>query len=165
PNEDPLGYTFALGTDAGSLRVDGATATFSGPAGDYEINVAVSDSHGQSSALTFPVHVSAATCAVPTAVQDIFLATCSPCHITGASGGLSLASAEASYANLVGVASGAAACAARTRVVAGDPAASYLLAKLRGDPDICGNPMPRNRPPLSEPDMATLTAWIESLPH
>lgn len=165
PNQDALTYAFSLSTESGALHADGAHATFSGPAGDYQINVLVTDVHGQPTMLTFPVHVSAATCAVPTAVQDIFLANCAPCHITSASGGLSLANAEASYANLVGHASGAAACSARTRVVPGDADTSYLMAKLRGEPDICGNPMPRNRPPLGEPDMETIAAWIEGLPH
>ena len=165
PNQDPLTYAFALETDAGSLRAEGSQATFSGPAGDYEINVVVSDSHGQATSLSFPVHVSPATCAVPTAVQDLFVAHCSPCHITGASGGLSLASAEASYANLVGRPSSAAACSTRTRVIPGDAGTSYLIAKLRGAADICGTQMPRNRPPLPESDIATISAWIEGLPH
>lgn len=165
PNQDPLSYAFALGSDVGTLRAEGSQATFSGPAGDYEVNVVVSDSHGQATSLRFPVHVSPATCAVPTAVQDLFVANCSPCHITGSNGGLSLASAEVSYANLVGRASSAAACATRTRVIAGDSAQSYLVAKLRGAADICGSQMPRNRPPLAESDITTISAWIDGLPH
>lgn len=167
PNDDAIRYEFKFsgGSDDAKLSADGSTASFFGPAGNYELEVVVSDSHGDSTSLRFPVQVSDATCAVPAAVQDIFVATCSPCHITGSSGGLSLASAEASYANLVGLHSSAAMCGARVRVIPGDPAASYLMAKLRAEPGICGNPMPRGRPPLGEPDLATISAWIEALPH
>jgi hypothetical protein len=53
----------------------------------------------------------------------------------------------------------------RVRVIAGDPAGSYLIAKLRNIPPICGVQMPRNRPPLPEEEIATIEAWIAGLPH
>jgi len=167
PNQDEVSFGFSLSAGSAEARLtsDGSQASFFGPAGDYEVLVEATDSHGQSTSLSFPIHVSEATCTVPAQVQDLFIANCSPCHVTGSSGGLSLASAEASYANLVGTSSSAAACGGRVRVIPGDPAQSYLLAKLRGEPGICGNPMPRGRPPLPETDLSTISAWIEGLPH
>jgi hypothetical protein len=167
PNQDPISYSFALtgGSDLSHLRADGSHATFNGPAGDYEITVSVRDPHGNSSSLSFPIHISEATCAVPAAVQALFAANCAPCHTVNASAGLSLANAEVSYANLIGRPSSNAMCSARTRVIPGDSAQSYLMAKLRGETGICGLQMPRGRPPLAETDQATIAAWIDGLPH
>jgi len=50
-------------------------------------------------------------------------------------------------------------------VAAGEPAASYLIAKLRNSAGICGAPMPRNRPALSEEQIQLIEAWIGALPH
>jgi len=167
PDGDVLTYVWAVvsGPAGASLHIAGPAATFSGPAGDYLLGVTVRDVHDASATLTFPVHVSAATCAVPAPVQDIFNLRCSPCHTTGTSGGLSLASAEISYASLVGVQASGAGCMDRVRVVAGSAATSYIVAKLRNLPPICGLPMPRNRPPLPEAEIATIEAWIAGLPH
>lgn len=167
PNGDAVSYAWALtaGPDGAALESDGAAAIFSGPAGDYAVTVTATDVHGNASSLAFPVHVSDASCAVPQAVQDVFAASCSPCHTTGSSGGLRLPTAEASYANLVGHGAAAPACADRVLVVPGDPAASYLIAKLRGSAGICGLQMPRNRPPLPEAQIQLIEAWIAGLPH
>ena len=166
-NDDPLSYTWSVvsGPDGASLRADGATATFSGPAGDYTLAVAVDDGHGGTASLEFPVRVSDAVCEVPTEVQAIFDARCSPCHTSGSSGGLHLSPASASFANLVNVGSSSASCSGRTRVIPGDPANSYLMAKLHGDAGICGVRMPRNLPPLPDEELATLEGWIAELPH
>jgi hypothetical protein len=147
------------------LRADGASAVFSGSPGEYEIALGVGDGHGGSASLTFPVSVSDAVCSVPAAVQDIFTARCSPCHTTGSSGALKLDPASASFANLVGVHVSSSACADRVRVIPGDSASSYLIAKLRGSAGICGLPMPRNLPPLPEEEIQTIEAWIDGLPH
>jgi hypothetical protein len=166
-NGDDLTYAWSVvsGPDGSSLRADGASATFSGGAGDYTLEVSVDDGHGGVAALSFPVHVSDAICEVPAEVQDIFEARCSPCHTTGTSGGLRLTPASTSYASLVGTHASSAACSDRTRVVPGDSANSYLVAKLRGAAGICGSPMPRNLPPLPEEEIATIEAWIDGLPH
>ena len=167
PDGDELsyGWSVASGPDGSRLRTDGGEATFSGPAGDYELALSVEDGHGGAASLSFPVHVSDATCEVPEDVYAIFAGGCSPCHTTGTSGGLSLGSPTAAYANLVGVGSSNATCSSRVRVIPGDSAASYIIAKLRAEPDICGSPMPRNRPALPEEEIASIAAWIDGLPH
>lgn len=167
PNADELTYDWSIvsGPDGASLSGSGASATFAGAAGSYSLQLTVSDGYGGSGRLTFPVHVADSTCVVPDEVQALFTQNCGPCHISGRSGGLGLADAVSSYAGLVNQASSAAACVARVRVAPGDPAASYLIAKLRGAPDICGTPMPRNAPQLADADLAAIEAWITSLPH
>jgi hypothetical protein len=167
PDGDELtyGWSVAAGPDGSSLRAEGAEATFSGAAGDYELALSVDDGHGGAASLSFPIHVSDATCEVPEDVYAIFAANCSPCHTTGTSGGLSLSSPTAAYASLVGVGPSNATCASRVRVIPGDSAASYVIAKLRAEPDICGTPMPRNRPALPEEEIASIAAWIDGLPH
>jgi hypothetical protein len=166
-NGDDLTYTWSVtsGTDAGRLRADGASAVFSGAPGEYELTLGVDDGHGGSASLSFSVHVSDAVCSVPAAVQDIFSARCAPCHTSGSSGGLKLDPASASFANLVGVNASSTSCADRVRVVPGDSASSYLIAKLRGASDICGVPMPRNLPALPEEEIQAIEAWIDALPH
>lgn len=157
---------FAWSATGGRLRSEGASATFSAAvAGDYTLSVQVSDGQGGRAELSVPVHVSAAVCGVAPEVQEIFLASCSPCHTTGSSGGLSLATAEAAFANLVDQPARGAACTSRTRVIPGDGAASYLMAKLRGEAGICGLQMPRGLPPLPEAEIQTIEAWIDGLPH
>jgi len=168
PNDDELTYTWSIVSGpegGGSLRTDGAEATFSGAAGDYTLELSVDDGHGGATALSFPIHISAATCEVPEDVYAIFAGGCSPCHTTGTSGGLSLASPTVAFNSLVGVSSGSAACSTRTRVIPGDSAASYVMAKLRAEAGICGSPMPRNRPALPAEQLDTIAAWIDGLPH
>jgi hypothetical protein len=166
PNGDALTYSWSVsGPDGASLTASDANATFSGAAGDYTLSVTVDDGHGGSNSLEFPVYVSDAVCEVPVAVQQIFTNRCTPCHTVGSSGGLHLDPATASYANLVGVHVASSACSSRTRVIPGDAASSYIIAKLRGQSGICGLPMPRNLPPLPEDEIATIEAWINDLPH
>jgi len=167
PNQDAFEVSFSVSAGpAGShLRSLDGHANFFGPAGDYELNVVAKDVHQGASSLAFPIHVADAQCETPPAVQAIFETRCAPCHITGSSGGLHLTPASASYAALVGSPVSAAACATRTRVVPGDAANSYLLAKLRAAPDICGAPMPRGQPMLPAEEIAAIEAWINALPH
>ncbi len=44
-----------------------------------------------------------------------------------------------------------------------NPAKSYLLMKLRGDKGIKGKRMPRGGEPLTEPQISTISQWIEGL--
>lgn len=168
PDGDALtfGWSILEGPAGGRLTGSSSSARFSAAvAGSYVVGLTVDDALGARTTLSFPVHVADAVCAVPEAVQAIFSQSCSPCHTVNASGGLKLDTAVASYANLVGRAVGGVGCTDRVRVVAGDPAASYLLAKLRGLPGICGAPMPRGRPSLPEAELQTLESWIVGLPH
>jgi hypothetical protein len=167
PNDDALSYDWAVvsGPGDGSLRPSEASATFSGSPGDYVLRVTATDVHGADASSLFTVHVSDATCFVPPEVQDIITSSCAPCHTTGASGGLKLDPADVAYTSLVNHDVGSAACASQVRVVPGDAASSYLIAKLRNSAGICGVQMPRGRPPLSEEQIQTIEAWINDLPH
>lgn len=86
----------------------------------------------------------------------------SVCHGTAgapASGNLDLSSAATAYAALVGTAAIVPACG--TRVVAGDPATSFLVAKLEGtqDPATCGTSMPIGGM-LAPAQIAIIRTWI-----
>lgn len=50
-------------------------------------------------------------------------------------------------------------------VVPGQPARSYLLAKLRGDSSIEGEPMPVGDDPLTDDETALVERWIFALEH
>lgn len=84
----------------------------------------------------------------------------SACH-GGANGqgGLVLDGTSEDYGRLVGVASTA--LPDEMYVVPSDPDASYLVAKLRGDAGIEGDPMPQGSS-LPEEDIALVIAWIEA---
>ena len=93
---------------------------------------------------------------------SIFTPTCATggCHddVTRAAA-LRLTTAEDSYDDLVDVVS---TCAARVRVVPGDPDASYLLHKLGDGPTPCGGLMPSNAPALSADELQDIRDWIEA---
>jgi hypothetical protein len=167
PDADDLEYSWSVvsGPDGGSLTPTATTATFSGHPGDYVVRITVTDTHAAEASFLVPIHVSDATCVVPPQVFDIITAKCSPCHTSGASGGLKMYPADVAYASLVSHNVGAAACNSQVRVVPGDARASYIIAKLRNAPGICGLPMPRNRPALPEEEIETIESWIDSLPH
>jgi hypothetical protein len=79
------------------------------------------------------------------------------CHSAG-SGGLVILGGGKEFVNLIGVASTER--PELLRVAPGDPAASYLWLKLRGDGGIDGSPMPSGNP---DPRRATLAwHWIEA---
>jgi len=167
PNGDALAYSWSVisGPSGGSLIPTEATATFSGPVGDYVLHVTATDTHTAEVFFLFAVHVTNATCFVPPEVQNIIAEKCSPCHTTGSSGGLKLDPADVAYKSLVNQGVGATACASQLRVLPGHAQDSYLIAKLRNTPGICGVAMPRNRPPLAEEEIRTIEAWINALPH
>jgi PKD domain len=167
PNGDALSFDWSVvsGSVGGRLRASQGNATFSGEPGDYVLRVTAADAHAADASFLVSVHVTDATCSVPPEVQSIITSQCAPCHTTGASGGLKLDPAEVTYTSLVNRSVGAAACASQVRVVPGDASHSYLIAKLRNTPGICGLAMPRNRPPLPEEQLQTIEAWINALPH
>lgn len=167
PNGDVLTYAWSVvaGPEGASLRPSAAFATFSGGPGDYVLRVAATDTHAAETSLLISIHVTDATCFVPPEVQNIITSQCAPCHTTGSSGGLKLDPADVAYTSLVKHNVGAAACASQVRVIPGNAAESYLVAKLRNTPGICGTAMPRNRPALPEEQIQAIEAWINALPH
>jgi len=94
---------------------------------------------------------------------QIFTPNCakSGCHVPGvAAGGMVLAAGQ-SYAQIVGRPSQESPLLAR--VQPGDPERSYLLKKVRGDPDISGSRMPQDGPPfLSADQIEGIAAWIRA---
>lgn len=74
---------------------------------------------------------------------------------------LDLSSASIAQANLVGVA--AQECSAKKRVLAGDPARSYLVNKLTGSGMCSGSQMPKGATPLSSTELDTVRTWISAL--
>lgn len=167
PNADSLsfGWSVVSGPAGGRLRSSEGSATFSGEPGDYVLRVTATDTHAAEASFLVSLHVTDATCSVPPEVQAIITSQCAPCHTTGSSGGLKLDPADVAYTSLVNHNVGAAACSSQVRVIPGDAANSYLIAKLRNTMGICGLPMPRNRPPLPEEQIQTIEAWIDGLPH
>jgi hypothetical protein len=93
----------------------------------------------------------------------IFTPSCAKagCHASAAASGGLVLDAGLAYANLVG--RPALEAPQLEYVRPGIPEASYLLKKLRGDPDISGSRMPRDGPPfLSPQQVAGLAAWIQA---
>lgn len=97
-------------------------------------------------------------------VLDIFDNNCAfaGCHVSATAPKNLDLSEEVFVANLVNVNS--AEVSALKRVKPGDPADSYLVMKVKGAAGIQGDQMPRGRKPLSAQEIATIEAWIKSLP-
>jgi len=96
-------------------------------------------------------------------VQAIFDVNCNNgCHTNGnENGGLNLADATTSYAELFEVAT---TCDAnKKRVVDRDSANSVLYAKVIGQPNGCGNVMPPSGNLISATDQAVIRDWIDTL--
>ncbi len=94
--------------------------------------------------------------------SSVFTPTCAlaGCHSTGsAQAGLVLVAGQ-SHANLVNVRSSQ--VPGFDRVEPGNPEASYLIKKLRGDPDISGVRMPRGGPFLTDAEIARFVQWIQA---
>ena len=92
-------------------------------------------------------------------VQAIFTANCSPCHIAGTSGGLSLTEA---YDNIVDVPSSQNPSLFLVNKAEANPNNSYLIMKIRGDDGMSGARMPKGRATLSDKEIATLVTWVEA---
>lgn len=94
-------------------------------------------------------------------VAPLFLANCAICHMTGEEAGNMSLVPDNAIASLVGVKSVDA--PTQTRVVPGDPDASYLIMKLEGTHMIHGGAgarMPFGGPPLPAGDIAKIRTWI-----
>jgi hypothetical protein len=94
---------------------------------------------------------------------EVFTPTCakSGCHAaSAASGGLVLEAGRA-YGQIVGRPSTER--STLRRIEPGDPERSYLIKKLRGDPDITGSQMPQDRPgSLPREQLDGLIAWVRA---
>jgi hypothetical protein len=97
-------------------------------------------------------------------VLDIFDTSCAyaGCHVSATAPQNLDLSEESFMMNLVNVNSGQ--VASRKRVKPGDPANSYLVMKIKGSAGIKGDKMPRGGTPLSSQQIATIEAWIKSMP-
>lgn len=81
------------------------------------------------------------------------------CHVGAtAQQGLMLDSVDNSFLDLVGVSSTE--IPALLRVDPGNPDDSYLVQKLEGAPNIAGEQMPLNQPPLSADQISAIRQWI-----
>jgi hypothetical protein len=94
-----------------------------------------------------------------TQVYAIVMTGCG-CHVTGTSGGLSMANKMTAYMNLVGANSTA--CSGQKRVVANDPAASVFFHSVdRTMLGSCNVPqMPQGGAKLGQADIDKVKAWI-----
>jgi hypothetical protein len=92
---------------------------------------------------------------------NVFTPICSGCHTGPAGGtlpaGMDLSDADASFANLVGVASLQE--PSLSRVEAGDPDNSYLVHKIEGTAST-GGQMPLGGPPLDQAVIGDIRQWI-----
>ena len=93
---------------------------------------------------------------------QIFTPVCAKagCHAAGSSPSGLVLEAGQSYGNLVG--RPAAENSSLARVAPGNPDASYIILKLRGDPNITGARMPLGGPYLSADQIAGIAAWIRA---
>ena len=75
-------------------------------------------------------------------------------------GGLDMSTADMAYENLVGHVAATPACG--TRIRAGEPDASLLVAKVEGTQDehVCGHRMPALGSTLSTGQIASIRQWI-----
>lgn len=157
-------WTAATADSPDPADVDMPTVTL-GP-GTHTFSLVVTDDEGADSAadtVSITVGESVVMVRFATDIQPIFTQNCalSGCHI-GASppAALNLEAGQA-FNNLVGVASTE--MPALNRVQPGDPDASYLFKKHRGDADISGSRMPLTNPTFFDdnPDLLDLEeAWI-----
>ena len=95
--------------------------------------------------------------------SGIFTPTCakSGCHTSDIAAGALVLEAGRSYGQIVGRPAPEQPRLALVRP--GNAEASYLLKKVRGDPDISGAHMPLDGPPFLSPDqIAGLAAWIQA---
>lgn len=93
--------------------------------------------------------------------EEVLTPSCAftTCHASPGASGLVL-EAGASWGALVEVESVDA--PGRIFVVPGDPEASYLIAKVRGDPGIVGQVMPSGGGPLEADRVDRISAWISA---
>lgn len=126
----------------------------------YRATLAITD------AATYTFVLSSATKIEPATTlsqlqSEVFTPRCSFCHTGGAGslpGSMNLTAGNA-YSNLVNV--GSRQSSGATRVVPGDPGASYLIRKLEGT-NIVGSRMPLGGSSLDAATIARIKSWITS---
>jgi len=92
---------------------------------------------------------------------QVFTPTCAKagCHAASAASGGLVLEAGRSYGEIVN--RPAAGNAALDRIEPGNPERSYLIKKLRGDPDITGARMPLDNPgSLTQEQMDGIVGWV-----
>lgn len=92
---------------------------------------------------------------------DVIKPHCVECHVAQHESKLNMATQPTAYANLVDTKAQGSACGAsgHVRVVAGNPDASLLVAKVEGTMD-CGARMPYRLPNLEPGLQALVRAWV-----
>ncbi len=127
----------------------------------YYFVVRAEDAAGNSDTNTTEASAAIAGNSFSGQVQPILSANCGGggCHSgSRPAQGLNLSSASVSYGNLVNVASSE--CSANKRVLPSQPAASYLISKLKGSGSCySGSKMPIGGS-LSTADISLISAWI-----
>ena len=89
---------------------------------------------------------------------NVFTPICAECHFPAGPAPMPLDSADASYANLVGIDSF---CPPGLRVAPGDPDASHLVEKIEGQQGFCGDRMPPPpRSMLAAEQIEAIRQWI-----
>lgn len=94
---------------------------------------------------------------------EIFTPNCAKagCHDAASASGGQVLAAGVSYGQIVNVRSTE--NSTLDRIEPGDPERSYMVKKLRGDPDIVGGRMPLDRPGgLSQEQIDGLIAWVRA---
>lgn len=93
---------------------------------------------------------------------QIFTPVCAKagCHTAGSAPSGLVLEAGQSYGDLVGRASSE--NSSLDRVSPGNPDRSYLILKLRGDPNITGERMPLGGPYLTSDQIAGIAEWIRA---
>jgi hypothetical protein len=92
---------------------------------------------------------------------QVFTPTCAKagCHAASAASGGLVLEAGRSYGEIVN--RPAVGNASLDRIEPGDPGRSYLIKKLRGDPDITGAPMPLDNPgSLTQEQLDGIAGWV-----
>jgi hypothetical protein len=93
---------------------------------------------------------------------EIFTPTCAKagCHAASAASGGMVLEAGRAYAEIVNRPSTE---AGLDRIEPGDPERSYMIKKLRGDPDITGSQMPLDNPgSLTREQLDGIIGWIRA---
>ena len=93
---------------------------------------------------------------------EIFTPNCvkAGCHDAASASGGQVLAAGVSYSQIVNVRSTE---STLDRIEPGDPERSYMIKKLRGDPDITGDRMPLDRPGgLPQEQIDGIMAWVRA---